>query len=152
MKKVDVKNPFSTFEKQTSNRKKHFIPTPFIKEKWLTMRGMNSESGKYVSEDDSKPDMWKNVAKSDKLIRKYSGEVFADTKLDDGLHSIVDKKETHDEKDLNKSQRIYGCIGHLSLKAMEGYAAIYAKVQEFGNKMLGYPQKQNYRLQQIQFH
>ena len=143
MKKVDVMNPFSTFEKQTSNRKKHFVPSPFIKEKWLVMRGMNNESGKYISEDDSKPDMWKNVAKSDKLIRKYSGEVFADTKLDDGLHSIVDKKETHEEKDLVKSQRIYGSIGHLSLKAMEGYAGIYEKIQVFGNKMLGYPQKVN---------
>ena len=37
------------------------------------------------------------------MTRMKSGDVFADTKLDDGLYSLVDKKETNDEKDLVKS-------------------------------------------------
>ena len=141
MKKVDTANPFSTFEKQTSNRKKYFVSLEFIKGKWLHIRDMDAD-GKYLSEN-NKPDLWKNVAKSDKLVRKYSGDVFADTKLDDGLYSLVDKKETVEEKDLVKSQRIYGSIGHLSLKALEGYAEVYKKIDSFGNKMLGYPAKLN---------
>ena len=142
MKKVDTANPFSTFDRQTSNRKRYFVPSEFAKSKWLHIRDMDAD-GKYMSENNNKPDLWKNVAKSDKLVRKYSGDVFADTKLDDGLYSLVDKKETNDEKDLVKSQRVYGSIGHLSLKALEGYAEVYKKIDSFGNKMLGYPAKLN---------
>ena len=130
MKKVDTANPFSTFDRQTSNRKRYFVPSGFVKGKWLHIRDMDAE-GKYMSEN-NKPDLWKNVAKSDKLVRKYSGDVFADTKLDDGLYSLVDKKETNEEKDLVKSQRVHGSIGHLSLKALEGYAEVYKKIDSFG--------------------
>ena len=48
-----------------------------------------------ICPENNKPDIWKNVAKSDKLVRKYSGDVFADTKPDDGLYSLVDKKATN---------------------------------------------------------
>ena len=106
MKKVDTANPFSTFDRQTSNRKRYFVPSEFAKSKWLHIRDMDAD-GKYMSENNNKPDLWKNVAKSDKLVRKYSGDVFADTKLDDGLYSLVDKKETNDEKDLVKSQSLW---------------------------------------------
>ena len=38
------------------------------------------------------------MAKSDRLIKKYAGDVFADTRLDEGLHSIVDKDVTAEER------------------------------------------------------
>ena len=41
IKKVDITNPLSTFERQTRQRKQHFIPSPFIKEKWMGLRGMD---------------------------------------------------------------------------------------------------------------
>ena len=43
-------------------------------------------------------DTWKHEAKSDKLLKKYAGDVFADTQLDEGLHSIVDKDVTAEER------------------------------------------------------
>ena len=46
-------NPFSTVDKQTRQRWQYFVPTTLIKEKWLTLRGMN-ETGKFIGEDDSK--------------------------------------------------------------------------------------------------
>ena len=49
LRKVDTSNPFSTFERQTQNRKKYAIPSSFARDKWLKMRGMD-ESGKYVVE------------------------------------------------------------------------------------------------------
>ena len=60
---MDVSNSLSTFERQTRQRKNFFATSPFIKEKWLGLRGMD-ETGKFVVEDNSKPDMWKNVYKS----------------------------------------------------------------------------------------
>ena len=90
IRKVDVTNPLSTFEKQTRQRKQHFIPSKFIKEKWLNLRGMDGGS-KFIQEDETKTDTWKHVAKSDRLIKKYAGDAFADTRLDDGLHAKVDK-------------------------------------------------------------
>ena len=43
---------------------------------------MNGD-GKFITEDDAKTDTWKHVAKSDRLIKKYAGDVFADTRLYD---------------------------------------------------------------------
>ena len=100
IRKVDVTNPLSTFEKQTRQRKQHFIPSKFIKEKWLNLRGMDVE-GKFIQEDDAKTDTWKHVAKSDRLI-KYAGNAFAYTRLDDGLHAKVDKDATTEEKEWAK--------------------------------------------------
>ena len=42
--------------------------------------------------------MGKHVTKSDRLLKKYAGDVFADTQLDEGLHSIVDKDVTAEER------------------------------------------------------
>ena len=44
-------------------------------------------AGMFVEEDSSKPDAWKNASKSYKLIKKYGGDIFSETRLDDGLHS-----------------------------------------------------------------
>ena len=142
IKKVDITNPLSTFERQTRQRKQHFTPSTFIKEKWLGLRGMD-ETGKFVNEDDSKTDMWKHVAKSDRLIKKYAGDVFSETRLDDGLHSIVDKNETSEEKDLVKQQKMVGAIGHLTLLGMEGYAKLYNKMNQFVNVGIGHPATPN---------
>ena len=78
IKKVDIANPLSTFKKQNRQRKQHFTPSAFVKEKWLYLRGMNGD-GKFVTEDVAKTDTWKHVAKSDRLLKKYAGDVFADT-------------------------------------------------------------------------
>ena len=59
----------STFERQTCQRKICFAPSSFIKEKWLGLRDMDA-SGKFVEEDSTKPDAYKNASKSDKLIKK----------------------------------------------------------------------------------
>ena len=55
IRKVDVTNPLSTFEKQTRQRKQHFTPSTSIKEKWLNLRGMDGD-GKFIQEDDAKTD------------------------------------------------------------------------------------------------
>ena len=96
---MDVSNQFSTFEKQTRQRKQHFIPAKFIKEKWLGLRGMDGD-GKFIQEEDAK-----HVAKSDRLIKKYAEDAFADTRLVDGLHAIVDKDTTSEEKEWAKQQK-----------------------------------------------
>ena len=57
IKKVDIANPLSTFEKQNRQRKQHFTTSAFVKEKWLYLRGMNGD-GKFVTEDDAKTDTW----------------------------------------------------------------------------------------------
>ena len=38
-------------------------------------------AGKYVREDSSKPDAWKNASRSEKQIKKYGGDIFSDTRL-----------------------------------------------------------------------
>ena len=55
-------------------------------------------AGKFVDEDSSKPDTGKNASKSDKLIKKYGCDVFSETRLGEGLHSIVKKNEPAKEK------------------------------------------------------
>ena len=41
--------------------------------------------------------MCKHVTKSDRLLKKYAGDVFADTQLDEEFHSIVDRDVTAEE-------------------------------------------------------
>ena len=42
--------------------------------------------------------MGKHVTKHDKLLKKYAGDVFADTQLDEGFHSIVNRDVTAEER------------------------------------------------------
>ena len=42
--------------------------------------------------------MCKHVTKYDKLLKKYAGDVFADTQLDEEFHSIVDRDVTAEER------------------------------------------------------
>ena len=42
--------------------------------------------------------MGKHVTKHDKLLKKYAGDVFADTQLDEEFHSIVDRDVTAEER------------------------------------------------------
>ena len=44
-------------------------------------------------------------------------DIFSETTLDHGLHSVVDKKEPADEKDLAKQQRLIQSMAHLALLA-----------------------------------
>ena len=142
IRKVDTSNPLSTFEKQTRQRKQHFVPSKFIKEKWLGLRGMD-EDGKFIQEEDAKTDTWKNVAKSDRLVKKFAGDAFADTRLDDGLHAIVDKDTTTEEKEWAKQQKTVGAIAHLTLQAMEGYSGLYRRLDELVIAGIGQPNTDN---------
>ena len=60
----------------------------------LFPRHLTSSCASFVTEDDARTDMWKHVAKSDRLLKKYAGDVFTDIQLDEGLHFIVDKDVT----------------------------------------------------------
>ena len=45
-----------------------------------------------INSNITKPDNWLKMAKSDRLINKWSGDpAFADTRLDDGLSSVIPK-------------------------------------------------------------
>ena len=68
------------------------------------------------------------MAKSDRLLRRYAGDAFAETRLDDGLHAIVAKDSTSEEKKLAKQQKTMGAVAHLILQAMENYSSLYKKV------------------------
>ena len=77
------------------------------------------DNSKFIQQKDSRTDAWKNVAKSDRLIRRYAGDAFAETRLDDGLHAIVDKDASSEEKKLSRQQRTMG-INWPSLAASNG--------------------------------
>ena len=142
IRKVDVSNPLSTFRKQVRQRKRYQIPSKFAKEEWLGLRRMDAD-GKFIQQEDNKADEWKSVAKSDRLVRRNAGDVFADTRLDDGLHAIVDKDSTSEEKKLAKQQKTMGAIAHLTLQAMENYATLYKKVEELVMWSIGDPRDEN---------
>ena len=40
IRKVDVSNPLSMFRKQTRQRKRYIMPSKFVKDKWLGLRGI----------------------------------------------------------------------------------------------------------------
>ena len=142
LKKVDPNDSMSMWDRQTGHKKSYLEPTSFVREKWLKLRGLDQE-GKFIPEDESKLDAWKSIIPADKLIKKYGGEIFSDTKIDEGLHSVVDKNETKEERELSKLQRRQGCTAHLSLKAMEGFARSYEKVKDFITYWIGYPADTN---------
>ena len=56
--------------------------------------------------------------------------MFADPRLDEGLHSIVDKDVTAEEKELSKQQKTLGAIAHLTLQGMEGYSCLYKRLND----------------------
>ena len=142
IRKVDVSNPLSTFRKQVRQRKQYLIPSKFAKEEWMGLRRMDAD-GKFIQQEDNKADEWKNVAKSDRLVRRNAGDVFADTRLDDGLHAIVDKDSTSEEKKLAKQQKTMGAIAHLTLQAMENYTILYKKIEELVMWSIGDPRDEN---------
>ena len=149
LKRVDLSNPLSMYQRQTSHRKNHIEPTPFVRKEWYKLRGLNDE-GKYVVEDDTKVGSWKSVILADKLVKKYGGEIFADTKLDDGLHSIVESNDSSEDKELTKLQKLQGSTAHLALRSMEGFVTTYEKVQTFINYWIGRPCKPNPEFDQEQ--
>ena len=75
LEKVDTKNPLSTFSRQTKTRKIQVVPSKFVKEKWLEMRCFD-DSGKFIPKDSSKLDELITFIKSNKLVKKFSGDVF----------------------------------------------------------------------------
>ena len=79
----------------------------------------------------------------ERSIRRYAGDAFAETRLDDGLHVIVDKDASSEEKKLSKQQRTMGAIAHLSLQAMENYSTLYKKISEMYTWYIGGPNTLN---------
>ena len=143
IKRVDVSNPLSTFRRQVRQRKKYLIPSKFAKEEWLGLRKMDA-NGKFIKQEDNKADEWKTVAKSDRLIRHNAGDVFADTRLDEGLHAIVDKdSSSSEEKKLIKHQRTMGAVAHLTLQALENYSTLYEKIKQLVTWCIGKPCAKN---------
>ena len=78
------------------------------------------------------------MAKSDRLINKWSGDsAFADTRLDDGLSSVIPKATSKEGTDLVKTQRAIGALGHMVLSASEGYSKLYDKMSDFVLRNIG---------------
>ena len=140
LKRIDVSNPLSAFEVKTKTKLSHIQASVFCKEKWNLIRGMDVRSGKFLTEDRPGPDDWMKMAKSDRIIKKWSGDpAFSDTRLDDGLASVVPKSVSKDETQLLNTQRAMGALGHMVLSAIEGFSSLYKKTEEFVNKIIGPP-------------
>ena len=145
LKKVDVGNPLSSFETKTKTKLSHIQASTFCKDKWNVIRGMDVKTGKFLTEDRPGPDDWQKMAKSDRIIKKWSGDpAFSDTKLVDGLASVVvPRKDSKEETQLLNTQRAMGALGHMVLSATEGFSALYKKTEEFVNKIIGAPLDNN---------
>ena len=77
---------------------------------------MDPETGKFLVKDRPKPDDWQKMAKSERLINMWSGDLlFRDTDLDDGLSSVVLKVVSKEETDLMKTQRAIGAMGQWAI-------------------------------------
>ena len=68
LRRVDLSNPLSMYQRQTSHKKSYIEPSLFIKNEWFKLRGLNDE-GKFIVMDDNKTDSWKSVTLADKLIK-----------------------------------------------------------------------------------
>lgn len=144
LKRIDVTDPLSAFATKTKTRLGHIPASDFCKSNWNTIRGMDPVSGKFLVQDRPKPDDWLKMAKSDRLINKWSGDpAFADTRLDDGLSSVVPKVVAKEETDLIKTQKAIGAIGHMVLSASEGFFKLYSKMGEFVQRNIGPPSTLN---------
>ena len=122
LKEIDVDDPLSAFSTKTKTRLGHIAASEFCKTKLSIICGMDPVSGKLLGKDRPKSDDWQKMAKSDRLINKWSGDpAFADTKLDDGLSSVVPKVVSKEETDLVKTRRAIGALGHMVLSANEGF-------------------------------
>ena len=142
LKKVDVRNPLSAFE--TKTKLSHIQASTFCKNNWNVIRGMDVKTGKFLTEDRPGPDDWQKMAKSDRIIKKWSGDpAFGDTKLDNGLASVVPKSVSKEETQLLNTQKAMGAMGHMVLSATEGFSALYRKTEEFVNKIIGEPDEIN---------
>ena len=131
LKRIDVSNPLSAFEVKTKTKLSHIQASVFCKEKWNLIRGMDVKSGKFLTEDRPGPDDWMKMAKSDRIIKKWSGDpAFSDTRLDDGLASVVPKSVSKDETQLLNTQRAMGALGHMVLSATDGFSSLYKKTED----------------------
>ena len=102
----------------------------------MSLRGTD-DAGRFVEDNNAKSDAWKNVCKSDKLIKKYGGDIFSKPRLFDGLHSVVDKNEPTNEKDLAKQQRLIGSMAHLALQGVKNFTLLYKKLNNFLLRNIG---------------
>ena len=138
LKRVNVEDPLSAFATKTKTKLGHIPASEFTKSQWNSIRGMDPVSGKFLVKDRPKHDDWMKMAKSDRLINKWSGDpAFADTRLDDGLSSVIPKATSKEETDLIKTQRAIGAMGHMVLSACEGYSKLYEKMNEFVIRNIG---------------
>ena len=144
LKKVDVNNPLSAFEVKTKTKLAHIQASSFCKQTWNEIRGMDGKTGKFLTEDRPNPDDWQKMAKFDKIVKKWSGDpAFADTRLDDGLASVVPKNVSKEESQLLNTQKAMGALGHMVLSATEGYNNLYKRTSDFVEKLIGEPNEPN---------
>ena len=54
-----------------------------------------------------------------------------ETRLDDGLFSILERNEPANEKDLAKQHRFVGIMVHLALQSVENFTTLYLKLNDF---------------------
>ena len=79
MKRVIVEDSLSAFAPMTKTKSGHIPASEFTKSQWNGIRGMDTVSGKFLVRDRSKYDCWMKMAKSGRLINKWSGDpAFAD--------------------------------------------------------------------------
>ena len=90
----------------------HCCPSQCLSTQFL--RHLTSPCASFVTEDDVRTDMCKHVTKSDRLLKKYAGDVFADTQLDEEFHSIVDRDVTAEERIAREFLKQHNTVSHYS--------------------------------------
>ena len=79
MKRVNVKDSLSAFAPMTKTKSGHIPASEFTKSQWNSIRGMDPVSRKFLVKDKPRHDYWMKMAKSGRLINKWSGDpAFAD--------------------------------------------------------------------------
>ena len=95
LKRVNVEDPLSAFPSKTKTKSGHIPASEFTKSQWNSFRRMDPVSGKFLVKNMPGHDDWIKMAKSGRLITKWSGDpAFADTRLVVGHLSVIAKAMT----------------------------------------------------------
>ena len=74
---------------------------------------------------------------------KNGGDIFSDTRLDDGLHSSVENNEPAGEKDLAKQWRIVVSMVQPALQSVENFTTLFLKLIDFVLGIIGLAETSN---------
>ena len=95
--RVNVEDLLSAFPSKTKTKSGHIPASEFTKSQWNSFRRMDPVSGKFLVKNMPGHDDWIKMAKSGRLITKWSGDpafAFADTRLVVGHLSVIAKAMT----------------------------------------------------------